>query len=64
MLENLILLLQNIDEEITKKFSISQNLSKIKDLYQKDLELILNYFLRCFQHTDTGNYYKFFKMFL
>lgn len=60
MLQNLILLLQNIDDEITKKISTSQHLSKIKDLYDKNLELILNYFIICFQHTDTGKFHNYF----
>ena len=55
MLQNLVQLLHSIHEEIRKKFANSQLLNKIEEIFDKNLELILNYFIRCFQHTDTGN---------
>jgi len=55
MLQNLVQLLHSIHEEIKKKFANSQLLNKIEEIFDKNLELILNYFIRCFQHTDTGN---------
>lgn len=54
MLQNLVQLLHSIHEDIKKKFANTTYLPKIEEIFDKNLELILNYFIRCFQHTDTG----------
>jgi len=65
MLQNLVQLLHSIHEEIRNKFANSQFLSKIEEISDKNLELILNYFIRCFQHTDIGIFkYVFLEIFL
>ena len=45
MLQNLVQLLHSIHEEISKKFANSPNIQKIEEVYDKNLELILNYFI-------------------
>jgi hypothetical protein len=54
MLQNLIQLLHSIHEEIKIKFKNSSNLNKIEEIFDKNLEQILNYFIKCFKQNDKG----------
>lgn len=56
MLENLVQLLNSIQEDIAKKFENSKYLQKIQEIFDKNFDLIINYFVRCLKHTDTGIY--------
>lgn len=53
MLENLVKILNSIQEDIVKKFENSKYLTKIQEIFEKNFETIINYFIRCLQHCDT-----------
>ena len=53
MLENLIQILNSIQVDISKRFEkTSKNLPKIQEIFAKNFETIINYFVRCLQHID------------
>ena len=52
MLENLVQILNTIQEDIAKKFENSKYLPKIQEIFEKNFEIIINYFIRCLQNTD------------
>jgi hypothetical protein len=54
MLQNLVQILHSIHEEIKIKFKNSSNLNKIEEIFDRNLENILNYFIKCFKQTDKG----------
>lgn len=54
MLQNLVEILQKIHEEIKQKFKNAPNLNKIEEFFDKNLEYILNYFIKCFENTDKS----------
>jgi hypothetical protein len=57
MIDHYIQLKNSIQDEVTKKFEGSKYVSKIKEIFEKNFELLTEYFVRCQKHTDTSKYF-------
>ena len=62
MIDQYIQLKNSIQDEITKKFEASKYVSKIKEIFEKNFELLTDYFVRCQKHTETSKYIIYLKL--
>jgi len=47
-------MLNSIREEVIKKFENSKYLSKIEEIFDNNLENVLNYFIECSETANKG----------
>ena len=54
MIDQYVQLKNSIQDEITKKFEGSKYVLKIKEIFEKNFEMLTDYFIRCQKHTETS----------